>query len=256
MDFALSRRIAARLDIVAHTGSTNADLRDRAAAESVPHLSVLLTRDQRSGRGRLDRSWQTPPGAALAVSVLLRLDGIAPAERGWVPLVAGLAMSEAISAQLPDRRVSLKWPNDVLVEAGGAAAKICGILAEAVGADEVIVGTGINTAMTAEQAPVPTATSFAMLGVACDEDRLLADYLTALERALSLLREAEGAGSGIHTAVSARCSTLGQQVRVILPSAQITGRARRLAPDGRLVVDDGVHEHIISAGDIVHLRPE
>lgn len=248
MDFPRARTIAHRLEVLPSAGSTNAELRERLAVEpgGWPHLSVLLTDDQTAGRGRLDRSWSTPPGSALAISVLLRVEPIA--ERGWIPLIAGLAMSEAIAEQLPGHVVALKWPNDVLV----GEAKICGILAEAMG-DAVIVGTGINTAMTWEQAPVTTATSFAMLGAICDADRLLTRYLEGLERALARLHQGDAAA--LHAAVSAVCSTLGQEVRVILPDGERRGRAVRLGDDGRLVLDDGTTEHLIGAGDIVHLRP-
>src|SRR5690606_31175125 len=63
----------ARVREVPFTGSTNADLAAAVAAGRADHLDVLLTRDQRSGRGRLDRVWQAPPGASLAVSVALRV---------------------------------------------------------------------------------------------------------------------------------------------------------------------------------------
>ncbi|MUG03593.1 biotin--[acetyl-CoA-carboxylase] ligase, partial [Bacillus tequilensis] len=158
-------------------GSTNAELRERATAGGrLGHLAVLLTDAQTAGRGRLDRTWTTPAGAALAVSTLLR---DLPADIdvwGWIPLAAGVAMTDAVAAQLPARSVGLKWPNDVLVD----GLKICGILAEVTSAG-IIVGTGVNTAMSAADLPVPTATSFAALGATVDVDRLLADYLARLQ---------------------------------------------------------------------------
>src|SRR5690606_1657274 len=159
MNFSAAAAVSPRLDLRESTGSTNADLRSLVEADAgMPHLAVVLTSDQRAGRGRLDRTWDTPPGSSLAISVLLRVGELAVSERGWIPLLAGLAMAEAVAEQLPGENVALKWPNDVLVGEG----KICGILAEAMPGDVVIVGAGVNTAMTATQAPVPTATSFAM----------------------------------------------------------------------------------------------
>lgn len=159
-DFPRSAALLPRLEVVDATGSTNADLRGNADdADAWPHLSVLLTRHQTAGRGRLDRRWIAPAGSALAVSVLLRDLPAEPAARGWIPLAAGAAMAEAVAAQLPEATVVLKWPNDVLVD----GRKICGILAEAT-PTAVIVGAGVNTAMTATQLPVPTATSFAVQG--------------------------------------------------------------------------------------------
>ncbi len=251
--FPLAGTVASRLEHVTRTGSTNADLRAHAEdAEGWPHLSVLTTHDQAAGRGRLDRTWVAPAGSALAVSVLLRELPAAPTARGWIPLAAGAAMAAAIAEQLPGRDVALKWPNDVLVD----GRKICGILAEAT-TGAVVLGAGVNTRMTAEQLPVPTATSFAVLGADVDEDRLLSGYLTTLDGYLSgLLQAGDAIASGLHDAVSARCATLAHTVRVSMPGDRVVeGTASRLDREGRLVVVVDGAEHAISAGDVVHVRP-
>ncbi|MBN9156399.1 biotin--[acetyl-CoA-carboxylase] ligase [Microbacterium sp.] len=253
MSFPHSTAAAARLDVVASTGSTNADLRAHAGdAEGWPHLSAILTEDQVAGRGRLDRIWTAPAGSALALSVLLRVPRVPLAERGWIPLAAGLAMADAIAAQLPERSVGVKWPNDVLV----GDRKICGILAETTGADVVIVGSGVNTAMTAEQLPVETATSFAVEGGQADLDLLVAGYLARLDGWIEALSEHGSAvASGLRDAVAARCDTLGRTVRVMLPGgAELIGEATGLGADGCLIVSADGTEHRIAAGDIVHLR--
>lgn len=253
MDLPLANGIASRLEVLPETASTNAALRLLADdAASWPHLSVLLTDDQTSGRGRLDRTWTAPAGTALAVSLLLRRLPDDPAARGWIPLAAGLAMADAVAVQLPAHEVSVKWPNDVLVD----GRKICGILAEATPAG-VIVGTGVNTSMTASELPVSNATSFAVIGAVADVDRLLADYLGAMSQSIDgLVAAGDAVSSGLHSAVSARCATLGREVRVTLPGDRmLVGRAERLDGDGRLVVVVGGYEHMVSAGDVVHVRP-
>ena len=153
MQLPLSTAVAARLDVVEATGSTNADLRAHASdVWGWPDLSVLVTDDQTAGRGRLDRTWIAPAGTSLAISVLLRTLPDSPDAVGWIPLIAGVAMADAVAAQLPGRDVGVKWPNDVLVE----GRKISGILAEMVDGT-VIVGSGVNTRMTELDLPVPTA---------------------------------------------------------------------------------------------------
>lgn len=248
MEFERAQRVAGRWSQAEWTGSTNADLLAAVNADaSLPHLTVLLTRDQRAGRGRLDRTWQAPAGAALAVSVLVRVADVPAESRGWIPLIAGAAMARAAAAQLPGRDVGVKWPNDVLVD----GRKICGILAEGT-ADlgAVVIGSGVNTAMAEADLPVPTATSFAALGADCDEDALVADYLTELDRLLRAL--AEGDLTAVHGVVSARCVTLGREVAVSMPDGStLRGIARALDPAGRLVVGD----RAVSAGDVVHARP-
>jgi BirA family transcriptional regulator, biotin operon repressor / biotin---[acetyl-CoA-carboxylase] ligase len=252
--------VSPRVQVRERTGSTNADLVAAAAAdaEAWPHLSVLLTTDQTAGRGRLDRTWTTPPGSALALSVLVRVPGVAYAARGWIPLIAGAAMTRAVAAQLTGtgHSAGLKWPNDVLVD----GMKVCGILAEAVGGDPdaVVVGSGVNTRMAAVDLPVPTATSFAALGIECDDDALIADYLVALDEQLEALAEARGdaGAAGVRAEVETLCLTLGVDVAVALPGGgTLRGRAQRIDADGRLVVttaDGG--ETAVSAGDVVHVR--
>ncbi|SDQ79111.1 biotin--[acetyl-CoA-carboxylase] ligase [Microbacterium sp. cf332] len=246
--------VTPRLHLVAQTDSTNAHLRRDVEAEpdAHPHLSVVVTTDQREGRGRLDRSWTTPPGTALAVSVLLRVGAVPVRSRGWIPLVAGLAMSDAVSAQLRDSAVGVKWPNDVLVD----GRKISGILAEVLpGADgDVILGAGVNTTMAEVDLPVSTATSFAAMGATVDEDRLLADFLGGVRDHIAHLA-VSGADEGLRDRVAAACLTLGADVVVSLPGGEsLTGRAERLDEDGRLVVGTGAAETAVGAGDVVHVR--
>ncbi len=247
--------VSPRLHVVETVDSTNAKLLRDAAVDpdGHPHLSVVLTRDQRAGRGRLDRTWTAPPGTALAISVLLRVGAVPVADRGWIPLIAGDAMTRAVGAQLGDLDVALKWPNDVLV----GRRKISGILAEVLPEDPhvVVVGAGVNTAMTAVDLPVPTATSFAALDRAADEDRLLADYLAALRDGIAELAVAGGDTEALRTRIQDACATIGADVAVTLPDGvTLSGRAVRLDPTGRLVVEVRGVETVVSAGDVVHVR--
>lgn len=246
--------VSPRLHVVEHTDSTNAHLRRDVESDpnGHPHLSVVLTTDQRAGRGRLDRSWTAPAGTALAVSVLLRVAAVPVAARGWIPLIAGLAMSDAVAAQLPKRTVGLKWPNDVLVD----DRKISGILAEVLPgeAGDVIVGVGVNTSMTEVDLPVATATSFAVWGVECDDDRLLAEFLTALRDGIAELA-VSGATEALRERVTEACVTVGREVAVSLPGGDtLTGIAQGLDADGRLLVGADAATVAVAAGDVVHVR--
>ncbi len=252
--YPLTAAVSPRVHVIETVDSTNAKLiRDAEEdPDGHPHLSLLLTRDQRAGRGRLARTWVTPPGSALAVSVLLRVGAVAVHDRGWIPLVAGAAMVEAVAAQLPGREVVLKWPNDVLVD----GRKICGILAEVLPADPqaVVVGAGVNTTMAEVDLPVPTATSFAALRAVADEDRLAADFVRGLRDRIADL--AVGGGSAVAADVAARCATIGQRVTVSLPDeTSLEGTVARLDDSGRLVVTTAAGvDTVVSAGDVVHVR--
>ncbi|QIG38329.1 biotin--[acetyl-CoA-carboxylase] ligase [Microbacterium sp. 4R-513] len=257
--YPLAAAVSPRVQVVETTGSTNADVVESVVAdpERWPHLSLLLTNDQRAGRGRLDRSWTTPAGTALAVSVVVRVPDLPVEARGWIPLLAGAAMTRALAEQLygTGHAARLKWPNDVLLDGG----KICGILAEVVPGhpDVVVVGAGVNTRMPRTDLPVATATSFAAVGLECDEDKLLADYLRALDEQLSALLASRGdaAASGVLGEVQTVCSTLGTDVIVSLPDgSKLEGRAARIDGEGRLVVESGDVLTTVSAGDVTHVR--
>ncbi|HPT95173.1 MAG TPA: biotin--[acetyl-CoA-carboxylase] ligase [Microbacteriaceae bacterium] len=259
--FAHCLDFAPRLLNLESTGSTNADLvaEVRADPEEWPEGSVLLTQDQRAGRGRLDREWTTPPGSALAASVVVDAEGVPADARGWLPLIAGVAMTRAVTRAVrgTGHKVSLKWPNDVLVD----GQKISGILAEMVTGSErdaIVVGVGVNTAMTVEQLPVDTATSFAALGIDADVDLLLVAYLFTISERWDALRATQGNPftAGVHHEVVAVCGTIGTEVLVHLPGGdELRGEAFGIDEFGRLQVRtaDGT-ETVVSAGDVVHVR--
>lgn len=245
--------VSPSLQVVESTDSTNAHLLRLAAEapETHPHLSVLLTRNQRGGRGRLGRTWTTPPNSAVAVSVILHIAAVATADRGWVPLVAGAAMTRAVAALAPEHVVELKWPNDVLVD----GKKISGILTEVspTNPQTVVVGAGVNTAMTTDELPVPSATSFAVLGIDVDEDLLLARYMVGLRDGIAQLA-VEG-GAHLRGEIEQLCATVGKDVAVSLPDDSILrGRATGLDEQGRLVVSTGAASQAVSAGDVIHVR--
>ena len=146
---------------VATTGSTNADLVALAAAGEPAGL-VLVADEQTAGRGRLGRGWTAPPGSGLTFSVLLRPHRAA-AHLGWLPLLTGLAVVEAVRS-VTGVPAELKWPNDVVVRGDGGEGKLAGILAERLGgpgagAGAVVVGVGLNVSMSTDELPVHTATS-------------------------------------------------------------------------------------------------
>lgn len=245
------------LTVVADTGSTNQDLAARALAEDLAEGVVLSADHQSAGRGRLDRRWTAPPRSGLAVSVLLAPRSIDVSRWSWLPLLTGLAVVDVLQqvAGLPAR---LKWPNDVLVE----GAKVCGVLAEMVTAPAgpvVVVGVGLNVSLTEDELPVPTATSLLLAGSATiDREVLLRAYLRALEHRYGRWRTALGdpRASGTGAGYREACATIGQDVRVELPSGQVLdGSAEGVDDEGRLLVRsaDG-RVHPLAAGDVRHLR--
>lgn len=223
-----------RVTVVARTGSTNADVAEAARQGAEPGY-VLVAEEQTGGRGRLGRTWVSPPRAGLTFSALLS----APPSP-WVPLLAGVAVARAIRdvCQLDAR---LKWPNDVLLD----GMKVCGILAEVAAVagqpPRVVLGVGVNvTTTTAELPGDRPATSLRLAGAA------VTDRATLLR---AVLRELAAARSPVD--YRTLCATLGAEVSVRLPAGEVVrGVADDVDDQGRLVVAGVAY----AAGDVVHLR--
>ncbi|NRQ49891.1 biotin--[acetyl-CoA-carboxylase] ligase [Aeromicrobium stalagmiti] len=236
--------------VTAETGSTNADVAAAARAGAAEGL-VHTTDAQTAGRGRLDRSWTSPAGSGAIVSVLLRPDAVPAARWVWLPLLVGLAVDATVHECGVES--SLKWPNDVLVD----GRKIAGILLERVETPQgpaAVIGVGLNVSLRQDELPVETATSLA-LEEATETDRTI--VIRAFLRNLEALYRAWSASGGdpsggIRESYVRRCVTIGQRVRVTLPTADpLVGQATGIDDLGRLLVDG----QAISAGDITHVRP-
>ena len=132
------------IEVVPSTGSTNADLLARALSGE-PQGVLLAAEEETAGRGRMGRTWESPPRAALTFSLLLN-PAVPPARRGWLPLLTGVAVAAAVTG-VTGVEARLKWPNDLLVGDYGFW-KLAGILAEAA-CDAVVVGIGLNVSTEA-----------------------------------------------------------------------------------------------------------
>ena len=244
-----------RIEVVAETGSTNADLITRAATEDVDG-TVLITERQTAGRGRNGRSWSAVPGTQVTMSVGISADAIPTEAWGWIPLVAGLAVIDAIETTT-GVTAGLKWPNDVLARPP-AHGKLAGILAEvAAPTPTIVVGIGLNVSLRADELPDPAATSLLILGGRpTDRPQVIGALLGELARRIDGLRGSRGADAGLIDEYSARSLTLGSRVRALLPGGRdVIGAARAIDDQGRLCIDTDGGQVVVSAGDIVHLRP-
>jgi len=238
------------LEVVESTGSTNAELLARATAGAAEG-AVLVAEYQEAGRGRLDRTWTSPPRAGLTVSFLVRPD-VPAARRGWLPLLTGVALAESVG-EVTGVRASLKWPNDLLALDGR---KLAGILAEA-SSDAVVVGTGLNVNTNATELP-DTGTSLSVVtGSPVDRGPLLLAFLRAVERRYRAWVDALGdpVASGLARDYLAWSSTVGTTVAVTLPDGTtLSGVAQAVDWDGRLVVATAGGTVELASGDVQHLR--
>ncbi|WP_291313370.1 biotin--[acetyl-CoA-carboxylase] ligase [Corynebacterium sp. UBA2622] len=219
---------------VESVGSTNAELLADGQAGD-----VLIADAQTAGRGRMGRTWVSPKGAQLCLSVLVDAE---PVDRvGLLPLATGLAVADVIP------EASLKWPNDVLL--GGR--KLAGILAEADLSGEApraVLGVGVNVAWRREDLPVETATSLNLEGVDVEWDQFTVDLLLALGERIRQWREGDAQLLEDYRAV---CSTIGRAARLERAGGDVEGVVDDINDAGEIVIDGTAY----SAGDVTHLRP-
>ena len=248
---AVTARLAGRwlVEAVAQTGSTNADLLV-AAQSGAAAGTVLVAQSQTGGRGRLDRSWESPAGAGLTFSVLLRPAPPVPTW-GWLPLLTGLALARTLGSH-----ARLKWPNDLLL--GPRDGKVAGILVQS-GASAVVAGVGLNVSTSQAELPVGTATSLLLEGHRqLDRAELLVTFLSRFD-GLYTAWQAHGGdaeASGLAAGYRAACATLGAEVSVELGTHTLSGRAVDVDGAGRLLVQPsgGGALVAVAAGDVTHLR--
>jgi BirA family transcriptional regulator, biotin operon repressor / biotin---[acetyl-CoA-carboxylase] ligase len=198
--------------------------------------SIVLADAQSAGRGRQGRTWASPAGAGIYVSVVLRPQ---PSTVGLLTMAVGLGVSDGIAAAT-GLDTQVKWPNDICV-AGRTTRKLAGILAEAGSSGDrvlhVIVGIGINVLPAAYPPDVAArATSLeAELGRAVARGAVLTECLAGLWHRYTML--VEGRGAELLDAWRQRAAaTFGRRVEWDTPSGQESGIARDVDASGALVV--------------------
>jgi BirA family transcriptional regulator, biotin operon repressor / biotin---[acetyl-CoA-carboxylase] ligase len=222
--------------------STNRFLLDEARAGAAGGL-VAVADHQSAGRGRFDRRWESPPGASLLVSVLLR-----PTQEGEhshrAVMATAVALAEAVE-EVAGFAPEVKWPNDLVV----GDRKLAGVLAEREG-DALVIGVGCNVhweSFPPGLAAIATACNLEA-GRAVDRDRLLDAFLTRLASELAAL-------DLVPARYRARLTTLGRRVRVERAHDAFEGDAVDVTDDGVLVVRGGDGARVaVTAADVVHLR--
>ena len=246
--------IAVAIEVVAETGSTNADLLARGAAGTLQAPLLLLALHQSAGRGRAGRSWLSQADSSLTFSLAWRFAG--PAQRlSGLPLAVGVAVAEALARQ--GVQVQLKWPNDILKD----GAKLAGILIETqnesqnethnvTAATLAVIGIGLNLVMPDElEQRIGREVAGAPWLARMDRNALMAALLDALAGAL-LEFERHG-----FAAFSARWNGLhawgGQPVTIVDNGMVLQqGLAAGVAAGARLLLDTDQGRVAVAAGDV------
>lgn len=235
--------------------STNLEAIRQAKAGAKEGLCIVA-REQTAGRGRLDRTWQSPKDAGLYLSLVLR-----PAieMNSWplLSLMSALAVSDAL-VRACSLKPDIKWPNDVCVN----DRKLCGILAETIetpAGPAAIVGIGINLQRTVLPDDLrQTATSIEeVTGSEPDTEKALSDLLKAFGERYDTLQSRDGCEHTIREWCASSSYAYERRVRVMLENGTFTGTTRGLDIGGALRVeaDDG-QIRIVRAGDVTALRAQ
>jgi BirA family biotin operon repressor/biotin-[acetyl-CoA-carboxylase] ligase len=219
--------------------STNREARDRAKGGAREGL-VILADSQSRGKGRLGRSWESPPGTNLYLSIILR-PPVDPSDAPQITLLAGVATARALS-DVSGLKCLIKWPNDILLR----GRKLAGILAEmeAEGARVgfVILGIGINVNWRREDFPADLgvkATSLrAESGKEISRAAVAAQLLRELEKEYTAFIR-EGFSPRLKDEWNRLSWINGKEVTLSLPEGEISGRALGLDTDGALLLLDG-----------------
>ena len=226
--------------------STNSHLMNRAVVETVDGV-VCVADHQTNGRGRRGRTWLTPAGGSIALS-LGREISVVVAEIAPLSLVVGLAVANAISRS-GLRGISLKWPNDVLLD----GAKVGGILIELVGSTiplVVVIGVGINVGSGTEVG--------ARLGIAVGDIRtqhlgvsrneLIAEVVCNIHD-LTTRFESQGF-SGIRPEWERLHFHQNRPVEVVGVNETIEGVARGVTASGALIVETSLGIRYFTVGEV------
>jgi BirA family transcriptional regulator, biotin operon repressor / biotin---[acetyl-CoA-carboxylase] ligase len=237
------------------------------AQSGAAHGTVVVAEHQSSGYGRHGRVWFSPSGLNIYCSVIIRGMGQSLSLSqwlSWVPLVSALAVTEA-TQEVAAVSLSLKWPNDLLLH----ERKVGGILCESSFATTndpvVVVGIGLNVNVPTTSFPEELRPIAASLMEASrrpiDRNRLLAQLFLELEHCLDALRSSGPVR--LRQAYTARCATLGRQVRVVFVNdPPIVGTAEAVSADGALQVRALPAQPRsqprplvdVRAADVIHLR--
>lgn len=251
------RRVGNRIEFHPEIGSTNDRARSALADTSADDGLAVVADRQRAGRGRMGRTWLSPAGVNLLVSVGLRLD--LPAERAWW-LAAGAALamrSVAQDAVGPRADLAVRWPNDLVT---GEGLKVAGLLVETEveGARVAwaVIGMGMNVNWRRAEMPSDIAvgaTSLADLaGGPIDRLALLGDLLAALDDEVSRIE----AGSSPQVRFQSASWLTGREIEVETPAGRLTGVAGAITDSGGLVLDGPSIQTTVTVGEVIRVHAQ
>ena len=233
--------------------STSTHLAAMNPAEAV-HGTVVAADRQTAGRGRMQRTWYSPPETNLYFSVLLIPD-IVPAKAPQLALVTAAVLLHVLKDNFPGLDPHVKWPNDILLKGRKLAGILCEMRVEAERVRHVIIGIGINVNGKGESYPPELRDSAISLrdatGKKSRRQELMAAILSEMEKRYELWLD-KGLLPFIEF-LEENSAIKDHDIIVVLQNREISGIARRISDDGDLIIETPNGMVQLPAGE-VHMK--
>lgn len=233
-------------------GSTNL-LGFRLAENEAEEGTVIVADEQSKGKGRMGRSWYSPPGLGIWMSLILRPD-IPPFKAPGLSICAGLALAQAI-LEMTGIEAKIKWPNDCLISGKKVGGILLELSAELDRINFVIVGIGVNVNHSPKDFPknlTQTATSIKIkLGKKISRLALLTSFLEKFEKIYSDFKK--NGLSPQREMIKSFSSLLGKKVSLKFGKEKIEGVAENIDENGSLVVKTKKGKKVVTAGEVTVL---
>lgn len=228
--------------------STNTKAK-QLAEEGYPAGTLVVAEQQNAGRGRRGRSWESPQGAGIFMTLLLK-PKIEPNNASMLTLVTALAVSDAITKQT-GRPAAIKWPNDIVMN----GKKVCGILTEMSAqidyVNHIVIGIGINIHNDSfpEELSQMATSLYLETGERLNRAELIEEIWENFEHYYAIFLRTQDL-SGLVRDYDAHLINRNQVVKVLDPNEPFEGRARGITARGELIVDTWESRRLVSAGEV------
>ena len=229
--------------------STNTKAQE-LAEKGYPSGTLVVADKQESGKGRRGRSWVSPSGTGLFMTLMIKPD-INPNNASMLTLVAALAVAKAITS-VTGEEAMIKWPNDIVVN----SKKVCGILTEMNAQfdyiNHIVVGIGINVHNESFPEEISQMASSLMIeagGKRFHRAQVIAETMSYFEQYYDTFLKTQDL-SALVREYDELLVNRNKSVRVLDPKEPFDGKAMGITPKGELIVDTWESRKLVSSGEV------
>ena len=229
--------------------STNTKAQE-LAEKGYPSGTLVVADKQESGKGRRGRSWVSPSGTGIFMTLMIKPD-INPNNASMLTLVAALAVAKAITS-VPGEEAMIKWPNDIVVN----SKKVCGILTEMNAQfdyiNHIVVGIGINVHNESFPEEISQMASSLMIeagGKRFHRAQIIAETMSYFEQYYDTFLKTQDL-SALVREYDELLVNRNKSVRVLDPKEPFDGKAMGITPKGELIVDTWESRKLVSSGEV------